>query len=184
VRDPIDRIASHYIQQRADGDRRSFAERMREYDRPDNPIVCPSRYARQIDRYLEFFPPSQLLVVDQHELRHRRRATLRRIFTFLEVDARFWDPAFEDERNTSAEKYAFTPLGERLFQGAIDPLGRRLAPRRWPRLSCSVRRALAKPISERPRIEGELRARLESMLAPEVDRLRALTGEPFASWSL
>ena len=49
VRDPIDRIVSHYVQQRADGDRRSFEQRMRDYDKPENSIVCPSRYATQIE---------------------------------------------------------------------------------------------------------------------------------------
>jgi hypothetical protein len=184
VRDPIDRIVSHYIQQRADGDRRSFQERMREYDRPDNSIVCPSRYATQIDRYLEFFPPSQLLVVDQHKLKHERHAALRRIFAFLEVARDFWDPGFDYERNTRADKYALTPLGGRLFHGWIDPIGRRLAWRRWPELHPSVRRALSQKITDRPVVEGELREKLALLLQPEVDRLRELTGEPFESWSL
>ena len=184
VRDPIERIVSHYIQQRADGDPRSFTEHMRELDRPDNSIVCPSRYAEQIDRYLEHFSPSQLLVVDQHRLRHERRATLRRVFGFLGVDPDFWDPEFERERNRRDEKYTLTRSGAALFHGLIDPFGRHVIRRRWPQLSSSVRRALSRRITERPVVDGALRERLTDMLQPEVERLRALTGEPFASWSL
>jgi hypothetical protein len=184
VRDPIDRIASHYIQERVDGDLRSFERRMREYDRPDNSIVCPSRYATQVERYLEFFQPSQLLVVDQHRLKYERRATLRVIFEFLAVDRDYWSPAFEQERNTHAEKQALTPVGRRLFHGLLDPGGRRLAPRRWPGLRPTVRRALSREIGERPVIDDEMREKLSTLLQPQVDRLRELTGEPFPSWSL
>jgi hypothetical protein len=184
VRDPIERIISQYSQQRADGDRRSFEERMSEYDNPDNSIVCPSRYATQIEQYLTFFPMSQLLVIDQQHLKHRRRSTLRRIFTFLGVDPNFWSPASEQELNTRADKYALTPLGGRLFHGWIDPACRRLIPGRWSELRPVVRRRLSQKISDRPVIEGQMRDRLTTMLQPEVDRLRELTGEPFASWSL
>jgi hypothetical protein len=183
VRDPIDRIVAHYVQQRADGDPRSFEERMAEYDRPENPIVCPSRYATQVMQYLDLFPPSQLLVIDQHALKHERGATLQRIFAFLGVDQGFWSPAFEHEHNTRAEKQALTPWGRRLH-GWVDPLGRRVAPQRWARVQPAVRRALSERIVERPVVEGELRERLSLLLSPEVDRLRELTGERFASWSL
>lgn len=184
VRDPIDRIVSHYTQQRADGDRRSFGERMSEYDRPDNSIVCPSLYATQIERYLALFPERQVLVVDQHLLKHERRATLRRIFDFLEVDRDFWSPEFDQERNVRAEKYALTPLGKRVFCGLLDPAGRRVAPRRWSALRPRVRRAFAERVADRPIVEDELREKLSSLLGPEVDRLRELTGESFDSWSL
>lgn len=184
VRDPIDRIVSHYVQQRADGDRRSFEQRMREYDRPENSIVCPSRYATQIERYLEFFAPKQLLVVDQHRLKHERRATLAQIFAFLGVDRSFWTTDFDRERNTSADKRALTALGARHFHGWIDPIGRRLPPRAWARLRSPVRRALSQNVTERPVVEGELREKLALLLQPQIDRLRELTGEPFESWSL
>jgi hypothetical protein len=184
VGDPIERIVAHYVQQRADGDRRTFAERMRAYNRPDSSIVCPSLYATQIEQYLQFFPTSQLLVVDQHDLRHERRDTLRRIFEFLEVDRDFWSPVFVEERNTRAHKYELTTLSGRVFDRCIDPCGRRLAPARWSTLRGHARRALARTIVDRPVVDDELRARLTAHLAPEVRRLRELTGASFPNWSL
>ncbi len=44
VRDPIERIVSHWVQRRADGDATPLERYVGEYDRRDNPIVCPSRY--------------------------------------------------------------------------------------------------------------------------------------------
>lgn len=184
VRDPIDRILSHYVQQWVDGDRRSLDERMEEYDEPANSIVCPSRYATQAERYLSLFGESQLLVIDQHELKHRRRATLQRIFAFLGVEEGFWSPVFEQELNTRAEKYALSPLGERVLHGLLDPVCGRLMPTRWPQLRSTARRALSTEMTDRPVIEGDARRRLAAMLGPEVDRLRELSGERFESWSL
>jgi hypothetical protein len=184
VRDPIDRIVAHFVQRQADGDRRPFDDYMREFDHPDNPITCPSRYATQVERYLRHFDRSQLLVIDQHDLRHRRRAALRRVFAFLEVAPDFWSPAFEGERNTRSEKYALTPLGSKLLNGFLNPLGRRLAPQRWARLRPRARRALSRKISGRPTVEPEMREKLVEMLTPEVARLRELSGERFESWSL
>jgi Sulfotransferase family len=184
VRDPIDRIVAHYVQRQVDGDPRSFSDYMDELDRPDNPIACPSRYATQLERYLRHFDRSKLLVVDQHDLRHRRREALRRTFAFLDVEPDFWSPAFADERNTRADKYALTPTGRRVFRGLLDPMGRRLAPQRWSRSRAGVRRALSRKVAARPVLEPEVRERLDGMLAPEVARLRQLTGQRFESWSL
>lgn len=184
VRDPIDRIVAHFVQRQADGDRRSFSDYMDELDRPENPITCPSRYATQLQRYLRHFDRSQLLVVDQDDLRRRRRETLRRVFAFVAVEPDYWSPAFEAERNTRSEKYAITPLGKKALNRVLDPAGRRLAPQRWSRARPGVRRALSRRITERPTVEPAVRERLTGMLAPEVGRLRELTGQRFESWSL
>ncbi len=184
VRDPIDRIVSHYVQERADGDRRTFEQRMAECDVPENSIVCPSRYATQLERYLALFADEQIMVIDQNELRHERRATLRRIFEFVGVSADFWSPEFERERNVGEDKYALTRSGRVLFERLLDPAARRLAPRAWTDLRPRVRRALSEPLTERPIVSSELRERLSQQLGPEVERLRALTGESFAAWSL
>jgi hypothetical protein len=137
----------------------------------------------QIERYLELFPAERILVIDQHDLRHRRRETLGGLFEFLGVDRDFWSPRFEREQNTRGDKYALTRAGEPLFH-RLDRLGRRATPKLWQRVRPRARRALSRPVGERPALEPELRARLETLLAPDVERLRAISGRDFASWSL
>jgi hypothetical protein len=48
--------------------------------------------------------------------------------------------------------------------------------------------ALAHRVTSRPlaeaELDDELGARLREVLRPEVERLRELTGKPFAGWSL
>ena len=183
VRDPIERVLSHWVQRAADGDRTPFEQYMVEYERPDNRIVAPSRYWAQVERYLNLFDRSQLLVVDQHDLKVRRRETLSEVFGFLEVDDSFDSPRFELEINTRDQKLRPGRLGAQVWDRALRPAGR-LAPER-------VRGVVRKPVSrliyrqiEEPVLTPTMRERLRTMLGPEVQALRRFTGKEFETWSV
>jgi sulfotransferase family protein len=183
VGDPLERIRSHWAQQWSNGDRRTLDDALRGYERLDNPIVAPSRYATQLEQWLAWFPGEQILVIDQDELRRERRAVLREAFAFLGVDAAFDSPRFADERNTRSEKYALTRVGQPLWNRVLGPAVRRLPERMQDPVRRRTIRALSRKM-ETPHIDAETRARLESLLRDEADRLRAMTGKPFASWAV
>jgi hypothetical protein len=83
VRDPIERIWSHYRTRVREGSEKAPIERAV----TDNPIYLDySRYALQLDRYLDYFPREQILVITAEELRDARRATIRRVYGFIGVD--------------------------------------------------------------------------------------------------
>lgn len=184
VRDPVDRALAHQVQRLVDGDRTPFEERLRPERIGADPVICPSRYATQLEQYLRFFPSSQIKLVDQHRLRHERRESLREIFAFAGVDPEFWSPTLEREHNTRAQKYALTPGGRKLFHNLLDPIGRRLSPRHWARAAPKVRRSLSHPIDSKQTAEPGVREALAEALGPEAQRLRELTGEDFSSWSV
>lgn len=183
VRDPIERVISHWVQRVGDGDRTSFGQYMAVYDRPDNRIVAPSRYWFQLERYLNLFDRSQLLVIDQHDLKVRRSETLREVFRFLDVDDSFESARFEREINTRDEKLAPGRLGEQVWNRVLRPAGR-LAPER-------VRGVVRKPVHrlvyreiEEPVLTETMRERLRSLLGPEMEALRRFTGKEFDTWSV
>jgi hypothetical protein len=189
VRDPIDRIEAHYAQHRALGkERRSLDEAidyaLREGDDPMNPYICMSSYATQVDQYLAHFPANRLLVIDNVDMREDRRAVLREAFRFLEVDDAFDSPRFDEVLNTERDQVRFSNVGRRLKETRAARFVHARVPRniRGP-ITKPLTRALSEPV-ERQRLSEELRARLRSVLEPEVDRLRQLTGKPFARWSL
>lgn len=184
VRDPIERTISHWVQRRADGDLTSFARYMAEYDRLDNPIVCPSRYWTQVKQYLAFYDASQLLVIDQQQLRTRRRETLSEIFRFLGVDVSFDSSEFQLERNTRAEKNPPRWLTARLWDRVLWPISRTVPARLRDEVRGPANRLLFGPVPRPPKLAPEMRERLSALLVPEVDALREFTGQPFASWSL
>jgi Sulfotransferase domain len=183
VRDPIERLLSHWVQRAGQGERIPFARWMDEYDRPDNQIVCPSRYWLQIGRYMNVFDRSQLLVLDQQDLKARRGETLREVFRFLEVDDSFESSAFEREVNVRAEKTAPSGLGALVWDRVLSPAGRRVPARVRAVVRKPAARLLYREIEE-PVLTPTMRERLQAMLGPEVEELRRFTGKQFETWSL
>lgn len=173
VRDPIDRMIAHYAQMVWDRfPVRPWDELMDDLEHPMNIPVWQSRYGTQYERWAERFGQDRILVIDQHELLHRRLPTLRRVFEFLGVDADFTSPAWDADHNTATQHVRPTALGERAGRqrGRLE---------RIPFL----RPLLAKPVSK-PTLTARQRAGVEAILRPEADRFRELTGMPFADWSV
>jgi Sulfotransferase family len=187
VRDPISRLVSQHQMLFADGDeRKSLRDAVRGLDDADPHsyyLTCQSFYARQLELYLAHFPQERILVVDQAELRHDRRGTLREVFAFLAVDPDFSTPEFDAELFQGAERRVYP----RSFKRVIRPLLRgpyHLLPRRLRgSLRASAERRFLSP-APAVVVDEETRARLVELFMPDVERLRSLTGNDFASWSI
>ena len=181
VRDPLDRILSSWLGKRAIGDFHPLAEAVR--PSMDNEYVAKSAYATQLEQYLPYYDLDRILVLDQDDLLHRRRETLRRVFAFLGVDEAFDTPEFDTARHVTSNKRVMR------LRGPLVP--RRVAPSETGRIPhvvrARVKRTLLRPLSAParwPELPPEDRAALDVLLRPEADRLRALTGEAFAGWSV
>jgi hypothetical protein len=182
VRDPVERTLSAYWNGvRGGHERRSFGEAVT----PGSAQrwVVGSRYGTQLERFLAHFPQERILVVDFDDLAHRRAATLRRVFRYLGVDESFTSPEFERRLNVAASTGAPTRVGAAALKALDAVLGetasfraRTYAPRR-------LVRPLVRPVP-RARLDPSARELLAELLAPEAERLRALTGQPFAGWSV
>jgi len=183
VRDPVARTMSHFkMRVAAGGEARPVAEALRDLDDPASPYVWPSLYASQLERYLRWFPSDRFLVVDQADLLEDRPATLAEVFEFLRVDARVDSGRFDEELHGGQDVREYPAAYARIVNRLVGPrvrwipAGLRQRGRHtferflWPRHDLSI--------------DPELRARLENRYAPEVGRLRDLTGKAFRSWSL
>ena len=97
VRDPVERIVSHFLHHSI----RNPGSSLDELASSDlgRRLLDVSRYWTQLSRYLEHFPPEQILVVDTDDLRARRRETLQRIFAFVGVDPSFRSWSFRRKHN-------------------------------------------------------------------------------------
>ncbi len=189
VRDPIDRIVAQYSQHVALGkEARTLEDAVRSGltngDDPATPYLCMSRYATQVEEYLKVFPADRMLVLDHADMLGDRRGTLREAFRFLEVDESFDSPRFDELVNTKRDQVRFSRAGERLKETRLAHFVNARVPRK-------VRAPITKPLTrllsdrvERPELPPGLRDELAQVLAPEVERLRELTGKPFASWSV
>lgn len=183
VREPISRTLAHWAHNVAAGtESRSVETAMLDPD-PRNVYVSASRYATQVSRYLQHFPREQVLILDQHLLRHHRRDALRRVFGFLGVQAEFWTPEFEAELNAGNEQRRLLGVGEVLLRSPPAAVLRRLPDGLRERLRVVARRGLSRRV-DRPEPSRAIRVHLERALTPEAQRLRELAGESFETWSI
>jgi hypothetical protein len=179
VRDPIERIMSHYLHNWSTRAEQRPLDDVLE-DQASDPYVSGSKYFMQLQQYLAFFPLSSILVLTQEELLHDRADTMRQVFEFLGVDASFYDSKFERIMHPTSHRRRRAPLGA--FVNAVARGARLPEP-----LYFQMQRLLPYPFSrrlERPVLNGLLRDRLTRELQDDVNRLRELTGKEFPSWCM
>lgn len=185
VRDPVARSISHHQHLRAAaGEKRSLGEVLKDTPDPSQiATTCFSLYASQLDRYLAHFPQESILVLDQADLLTDRDSTLRELFSFLAVDDSFTSPQFDAELLQTKDRRTYPAGYDRFVHRVLEPPGRLISPpiRRFIRRT--VEKAVFSPLPP-PDVDDESQRILEELFADEAARLRALTGKPFAGWSV
>jgi hypothetical protein len=183
VREPIERIVSHYIDAYSFG--RVHKPLNRELaDFESHHFVNCSRYHMQLERYLEYFDADQIYVLTTDELRDDRQATLRGVFDFLGVNSSFYSYEFEQVLYRADEKRRKTKLGYVLVRFAETVRSSRLRRYASPKLMLPVHAFNARtsrPIP-RPKLDESLHRELVDFLRPDADSLRAFTGKSLANW--
>jgi hypothetical protein len=173
VRDPVDRIRSHYLHELAAlRERRPLEQALRE-----NPIYLDrSRYAMQLERYLEHFPHERLLVVRAEDLFRAPLEVLPRVYAFLGVDPA-WRPAGPARRdNETAARFQLPVVVRRSVRLASEAGVYRHVPRRLKETVRVVTQQRARTVPE-VRIPPPLAAELRSELAEDLRRLEEIAGE-------
>jgi hypothetical protein len=182
VRDPIDRILSHYVHNAGAGyEPRSLEDALAG---PDSAYVARSRYAMQLEPFLSAFGSGRIQVVSREELRDERAAVMRRLFGWLGVDAAFDSPEFGREWETGGAR-AETG-GFRFMDRAVRLPGLRFLDRNFDRLPEGLRWRVERLVHDpdsgpapKPELPPDLRARLVEILRPDVARLEEAVGRRF-----
>ena len=145
------------------------------------------RYTEQVKRYFEVFGRERVHVIIYDDLAADASAAYRATLEFLDVDARRTGIEFgKINSNQDVKSRALrSVLRNRLLCSAV------LAIRPWlPRplfgalqsVEARLRKLNCRPAS-RPAMAPELRRRLKSEFAPEVERLSQLLGRDLTHWS-
>jgi len=182
VRDPIDRAIAQYQME--------FAKRRE--NRPivsalqpceNNLYVAPSLYAAQLDQFLRFYRPEQVLIVPQSDLLSDRKATLMRIFSFLEVDTTFYDRRYRRTINPASRNRKFTAAGLWLEKRGLVKLFKKVS----PKVRYFALHVCFLPFSrsvDKLDIPDGLRVQLNDFLSEDIRRFRDMTGQSLADWSV
>ena len=179
VRDPLERIAAHWVHNYAK--RREKGTLAETLVHPNTSYVTRSKYAMQLERFLEHYPKERILVFQQSELRHQRMETLRRVFEFIGVDPDFNHPRFEQERHQTSGKTRATRLAVRLEKMGRSRRGRMFPSNFW--LVLDDRLPLRRSI-KRPDVRAALPPETLEELRADAERLRELTGRDFSNWKI
>lgn len=170
VRDPIERIVSHYVEKISRGwENRSLKEML--IEREGNSYVNCSKYYMQIEQYLEYYHRSNILVIDFDELRLDRRETLKKIFQFLEVDSSFEHKEFSILYNKSSKKRKPNRLSK--YIEPVPILSRLRGRMPW---------LFGSPINM-PVLSKSMRQELSDLMRIDVGKFRDFTGYTFTNWS-
>lgn len=171
VRDPIQRITSHYLHQViARAEHRSFDEVFSNLN--NNHYVMCSLYAEQLKQFMPYYSLSNILVVSLEDLARNRLAVLKRIFQFLSVCSDFQHPEFSSILHRSSDKQRLTKLGESISR---LPMGMRLL----NLLPFKTSETIAPP-----EVSISLKQELMVFLAKDAEQLRQLTNNSFTDWAV
>jgi Sulfotransferase family len=179
VRHPIERMRSHYLHRLLQGKERVPLD---DAVLADPSYLDTSRYAMQIEQYLEWFPPEQLLVVTAEALRRDRLDTLGRVCQFLGVDAGWRPRELEREYNRIGELRPQVLAPRPVVLAARLAVRVGLPPRTARRLSYRPSRAVVVP--DQIAFSEPVRRGLEEALREDVARLHAHLGPEFDGWGI
>jgi Sulfotransferase domain len=184
MRDPIDRLRSHYVHNVAFGiETAPLAEAIER--NPD--YINFSKYAMQLDQYLAHFPLDQLLIITSEALRASRAETLRRVYGFLGVRSDWTSDIQGQEFFTSERRLAYPAWVGATRRWAKKRL---FATVKVPRfVPGPIKHLLGKPAqsvyqSDKAAISESLRVQLIAEFAPDIRRLGDLLGEDFDGWNI
>jgi Sulfotransferase domain len=179
VRDPIARIEAHWVHNYAK--RRERGTPLETILHPSTTYIERSRYAMQLEQFLRFYDRSRILVLEQDDLRRRRRDTLSEVFEFIGIESTFDHRSFRAVRHRTEKKRRASRAGLRVKEMSKTSWGRRVPKALWNYTEAGLR--LSRPI-ERPNLHDQLPAEVLRTLREDAERLRELTGREFASWSI
>jgi hypothetical protein len=180
VREPIQRMQSHYVDRVLHG----LESKPIEEALVTNPFyMSSSSYALQLAQYAEHFPRERILVFTSEDLMRNRQEVLSRLFRFLGIDPRFRSDVFDEEflrtEGRRAPRHGFRWISASAATRKVAPLLPRVFKDRF-RVAAS--RAVERDASK---VTPSLRGRLEELLRDDVRSLYGFIDDPaFDGWGI
>ncbi|MBT8399712.1 MAG: sulfotransferase domain-containing protein [Rhodothermia bacterium] len=173
VRDPIERILSHYVHNYAHGrESRSFEAALSSFE--NNNYLETSKYYFQIRAFLDYFDRDRILVLESRQLLTDGQNSVKRVLEFLGVEGAAEVPMSERRFHASSSKMRRSALERHVsFEPAVKLLKRVLPS------------SLTEPVDfARPVPSQSMMVRLKEALVADAEAFRSLIGDPLDSWQV
>lgn len=183
VRDPIQRLISHYVHNwKKHAERRPFEACLNELNVETNHYTQLSSYFYQLTQYLELFDAQQITLVCNEYLKKDPATTMRRVFQFLGVDDTFFDERFMEPMNTTVTRTRKSLIGH---YGDYFRRNTVLQHIPIPNVVKIVYKISTRSrITQKPTLRYEDEQRLREFFAEDVRKLRGWSEQTFEDWSL
>ena len=181
VRDPVERIAAHWVHNYAK--RREKGDVRRRCCTRTPPTSRAAGTSGSCSASSSTTTEEQILVLEQQDLRDERAATLRRLFEFVGVDPDFEHPKFEQVRHSTSRKKRATKLGMRV-QKASRTRARAGGSRAAPGWRSTWRCRSRSRSSGRPASREALGEEVLEVLHEDAEKLRQWSGRALDHWSV
>lgn len=166
LRDPIDRLVSHYIHEWTQG---VISTPLSEALETHPELIAYSCYAMQIEPWIAAFGRENLLLLGMGDLRRDPQGLLDRVGAFLGREGLVWRDDL-GQMNVSAERIRKFPLHDLLVDHPVAAwLRRRLVPQ-----ALRDRIKAARQMTARPDLDAATRARLAAIFAEDRRKLLAM----------
>jgi len=180
LRDPADRLFSHYVAARAGGDTnasflRWVDEQLRAESDSDPPVgpFLPGRYATHLERFLSVFPAAQVRAWLFDDYTAAPGQVIASVLEFLRVDPTVRIDVRRRHNVTVAPRLA-------RLHAIASPIRNRIRAAVPRALKNAVRRLSHGPV--RLRVSARDRERVITMYLDEIDRLESLIGRKLPMW--
>lgn len=178
MRNPVDRVVSHYKHRRDVG---RITAPLEEVLRSDHEIMEVSRYAMQLDAYDQRFGRENILLLLFEDFRQDPGAVLGQICDFLGLDPE-WD--FKDQTviHNPTRGRRFNLLEKKL---KASVWGLKHAVRIIPKsIRCAVSNALCRLMDAEATLSDEQRALIVGFLREDIEKLESKYGVDISRWGL
>lgn len=191
LRNPIEKIYSHYLSRKSKGCQEgSFEDFIKKED-----FIARGFYYSQLRTFLKFFPKENILILVYEDIEKDPRHFIQKIYKFLGVDSNFVPPSLQKKINPTSKKKLFLPFftksnfektknflknygGEKLIK-FLKPLG--------PLLNFFLRKNVRKIFQEgesliKPPMKTETRKYLQKQYQKEIRNLEKLIDRNLSFW--
>lgn len=191
LRDPVERLYSHYWQGRKSGWElpAKFETAYRERHPLLQTYAHVSNYKLHLKRYLRQFDDEQLLILIQNKLNKQPEQVIQHVFSFLNVDVSFTPPNLEDRFNTSSiprfeflQKLIRTGLLGKSFHLIKRQFGNHLQKRleSWKEKI----KKLNETSNDYPPLSSDLREELQNEYKSDIQFVEDYLGRELTDWRL
>lgn len=176
MRDPIERIISHYAHRFV---RKRIGNNPEGELDADNSYLLRSRYFYQLSPFITVFPKENILLLLFEDFISNPNRVLIDTANFLDIDSSFYDEWHRiSTRNNSENRKIFADYGFDAVTNPLKKVGRKMP--LW--LKNSLLHFLGNAITSKPEFEIELKKKLYDELKQDITKVEELIGYPIESW--